>query len=94
MTAQKLPAPGKLPQDKQEVQMRPGHLFGVPGVYVSTVAGSTFIPAHCIPDVQRRLSMLSRRLQDLPAAPTLPGLEKLSAPPRTPARSTRKDQPR
>lgn len=63
-----------LPQDPQEVGLKAGALFGTNGIYVTTTGGTAFIPAHCLPDVQRRLTRLARRLHDLPIAPTLPGL--------------------
>lgn len=55
-----------LPQDPQEVQLRAGSMFGQLGVYISATGGHGFIPAHCLPDVQRRLMMLARKLEDLP----------------------------
>lgn len=58
-----------LPQDPQEVGLKAGHLFGQPGVYVTTTGGSSFVPRHCLPDVQRRLTMLARTLENMPAAP-------------------------
>ena len=63
-----------LPQDPQEVGLKAGALFGTNGIYVTTTGGTAFIPAHCLPDVQRRLTMLGRKLHSLPLAPTLPGL--------------------
>lgn len=51
-----------LPQDPQEVTTRAGELFGTPGVYLQTPGGAAFIPAHCLPDVQRRLGRLGRQL--------------------------------
>lgn len=68
----------QLPQDPQEVRLKAGHLFGQPGVYVATVGGNAFVPRHCLPDVQRRLAMLSRKLENLPTMRA--------------ARATRKDQ--
>lgn len=65
-----------LPQDPQEVGLKAGALFGTNGVYVTTTGGTAFIPAHCLPDVQRRLTMLGRKLHNLPIAPTLPGLDR------------------
>lgn len=56
-----------LPQDPQEVRLKAGHLFGQPGVYLSTAGGSSFVPRHCLPDVQRRLAMLARKLEHMPA---------------------------
>lgn len=45
-------------------------MFGQPGVYVSAATGVVFIPRHCLPDVQRRLLMMGRRLQDMSTGPT------------------------
>lgn len=60
----------QLPQDPREVQLKPGALFGTPGVYLATEAGHTFIPIHCLPDVRRRLRVLNEQLSaSLPPNP-------------------------
>lgn len=65
-----------LPQDPQEVGLKAGALFGTNGVYVTTTGGTAFIPAHCLPDVQRRMTRLARKLHDMPLAPPLPGFDR------------------
>ncbi|WP_270449956.1 hypothetical protein [Kocuria marina] len=53
----------ELPKDPQEVRTTAGRLFDTPGIYLATQAGNAFIPAHCLPDVQRRLATLARHFE-------------------------------
>lgn len=71
--------PQQLPQDPREVQLQPGSLFGTPGVYLATEGGHAFIPAHCLPDVRRRLGVISDRLTDTIATHTSPRARKATS---------------
>lgn len=75
-------APAPLPQDPQEVTTRAGELFGTPGIYLQTPGGAAFIPAHCIPDVQRRLGRLGAYLARI-APPNLSPRERKARKERT-----------
>ena len=52
----------QLPRDPQDVKIELRRMFGTPGVYITTEAGTAFVPLPALPDVVRRLVRMQARL--------------------------------